>query len=63
MTDWAGHVIKIEDISAPEALAVAFMFGNRNKFPVNVMAVSDVELLFIDKPDFLKLLMKIMHCW
>jgi CRP-like cAMP-binding protein len=58
MTDWAGHVIKIEDISAPEALAVAFMFGNRNKFPVNVMAVSDVELLFIDKPDFLKLLMK-----
>ena len=58
MTDYAGHVIKIEDISAPEALAVAFMFGNRNKFPVNVMAVSDVELLFIDKPDFLKLLMK-----
>jgi CRP/FNR family transcriptional regulator, dissimilatory nitrate respiration regulator len=58
MTDYAGHMIKIEDISAPEALAVAFMFGNRNKFPVNVAAVSDVEMLLIGKPDFLKLLMR-----
>jgi CRP/FNR family transcriptional regulator, dissimilatory nitrate respiration regulator len=58
MTDYAGHIIKIEDISAPEALAVAFLFGNRNKFPVNVIAVSDVELLLIGKRDFLKLLMK-----
>ena len=57
MMDYAGHIIKIEDISAPEALAVAFLFGNRNKLPVNVIAVSDVELLLIGKPDFLKLLM------
>jgi CRP-like cAMP-binding protein len=58
MSDYAGHIIKIEDISAPEALAVAFMFGNRNRFPVNVIAVTDGELLLIEKPDFLKLLMK-----
>jgi CRP/FNR family transcriptional regulator, dissimilatory nitrate respiration regulator len=56
MMDYAGHVIKIEDISAPEALAVAFIFGNRNKFPVNVIALSDVELLLIGKPHLLKLL-------
>lgn len=58
MSDYAGRVIKIEDIPAPGAIAPAFMFGNRNRFPVNVIAVSDVELLLIDKPDFLKLLMK-----
>jgi CRP-like cAMP-binding protein len=57
MVDYAGRVIKIEDIPAPGALASAFIFGNRNKFPVNVIAVTDAELLSIEKPDFLKLLM------
>ena len=57
MVDYAGHVIKIEDIPAPGALAPAFIFGNRNSFPVNVIAVSPVELLLIGKSDFLKLLM------
>lgn len=58
MVDYEGRVIKIEDIPAPGALASAFMFGSRNWFPVNVIAVSDGELLIIEKPDFLKLLMK-----
>jgi CRP-like cAMP-binding protein len=58
MVDYAGRVIKIEDIPAPDALASAFIFGNRNRFPVNVIAVSDAELLFIEKADFLKMLMK-----
>ena len=58
MVDYAGRVIKIEDIPAPGALASAFMFGNRNRFPVNVIAVSEGELLLIDKQDFLRLLMK-----
>jgi CRP/FNR family transcriptional regulator, dissimilatory nitrate respiration regulator len=57
MVDYAGRVIKIEDIPAPGALAAAFVFGNRNRFPVNVVAVTDVELLSIEKADFLKLLM------
>jgi CRP/FNR family transcriptional regulator, dissimilatory nitrate respiration regulator len=57
MVDDAGRVIKIEDIPAPGALAAAFLFGNRNRFPVNVVAKSDGELLSIDKADFLKLLM------
>jgi CRP/FNR family transcriptional regulator, dissimilatory nitrate respiration regulator len=56
MVDYAGRVIKIEDIPAPGALASAFMFGNRNTFPVNVVAISDTELLVIEKTDFLKLL-------
>jgi CRP-like cAMP-binding protein len=58
MVDFAGRVIKIEDIPAPGALAAAFMFGKRNTFPVNVISVSDGELLLIEKQDFLTLLMK-----
>jgi CRP/FNR family transcriptional regulator, dissimilatory nitrate respiration regulator len=58
MVDDAGRVIKIEDIPAPGALATAFIFGNRNRFPVNVVAISEVEILSIEKPDFLKLLMR-----
>ena len=58
MVDYAGRVIKIEDIPAPGALASAFMFGNHNRFPVNVIAVSDGELLLIEKRDFLNLLKK-----
>ena len=57
MVDDAGRVIKIEDIPAPGALATAFIFGNRNRFPVNVIAISDGEILSIEKPDFFKLLM------
>jgi CRP/FNR family transcriptional regulator, dissimilatory nitrate respiration regulator len=57
MVDYAGRVIRIEDIPAPGALASAFVFGNRNLFPVNVMAVTGGELLIIEKEDFLKLLM------
>ena len=39
MVDYAGRIIKIEDIPAPGALASAFMFGNRNRFPVNVITI------------------------
>ncbi len=58
MIDFAGKVIKIEDIPAPGALASAFMFGHKNRFPVNVIAVTDALLLSIEKHDFLMLLMK-----
>lgn len=57
MVDYAGKVIKIEDIPAPGALASAFLFGNKNVFPVNIIAISDTELVVIEKSDFLPLLM------
>jgi CRP/FNR family transcriptional regulator, dissimilatory nitrate respiration regulator len=57
MTDETGRVIKIEDIPAPGALAAAFIFGNRNRFPVNVVSVTECAILCIDRSDFLKLLM------
>ena len=58
MVDDTGRVIKIEDIPAPGAVATAFIFGNRNRFPVNVVAISDGEIMSIEKTDFLKLLMR-----
>jgi CRP-like cAMP-binding protein len=58
MVDYAGRVIKIEDIPAPGTLASAFIFGSRNRFPVNVIAISDGEILVIERNDFLTLLMK-----
>ncbi|HOW09350.1 MAG TPA: Crp/Fnr family transcriptional regulator [Bacteroidales bacterium] len=56
MTDFAGRVIKIEDIPAPGALASAFIFGSKNTFPVNVVAITDTRLLIIEKSDFLRFL-------
>jgi len=56
MIDFAGKVIKIEEIPASGALASAFMFGIKNRFPVNVVAMTDVSLLIIDKAGFLKLM-------
>jgi CRP-like cAMP-binding protein len=56
MVDFSGRIIKIEDIPAPGAIASAFIFGSRNRFPVNVVAISDTKLMTIDKPDFLKFL-------
>jgi CRP/FNR family transcriptional regulator, dissimilatory nitrate respiration regulator len=57
MVDYSGRVIKIEDIPAPGALAAAFLFGSRNNFPVNVITISETELLIIEKSEFLKMLM------
>jgi CRP-like cAMP-binding protein len=56
MVDFSGRVIKIEEIPASGALASAFIFGSWNRFPVNVVAISDTRILTIEKPDFLKFL-------
>lgn len=56
MTDYAGKVVKIEDIPAPGALAAAFIFGRNNRFPVNVIAATDAGLFIISKDGLLKIL-------
>lgn len=56
MIDYSGKTIKIEDIHAPKPIAIAFIFGKNNKFPVNVESVNDVELLVLNKKEFLKLM-------
>lgn len=56
MIDYSGKTIKIEDVEAPKPLAAAFLFGKENKFPVTVTANSDVKILSVPVPEFLKLL-------
>lgn len=56
MIDYSGKTIKIEDIEAPRAIASAFLFGRTNKYPVNIVANSNVKLLLIPKDSVLKLL-------
>lgn len=56
MTDFSGHIIKIEDVPAPKPLAGAFLFGNENRFPVDVLANEPVKVLVIYREEFLKLL-------
>lgn len=57
MVDYTGKVIKIEDIIPPRSLAPAFLFGKRNRYPVNITAAAgEVEILSIPKDRFLLML-------
>lgn len=58
MIDYTGKTIRIEDIEAPRPLASAFLFGNDRHFPVTVIANTEVELLYIPRDEFLKLMQK-----
>ena len=55
MLDFLGKVVKIDDISAPNAAASAFVFGNKNLLPVDVIATSDCKMLYLPKESILKL--------
>ncbi len=58
MADYSGKTIKIEDIEAPRPLATAFLFGQKNRFPVTVIANEKVSLLCIERTEFLKMLQR-----
>ena len=49
MTDFSGKTIKIEDIGVPRPLAAGFIFGNNNRFPVDIIANESSELLILPK--------------
>lgn len=56
MTDPSGKVVKVEDIEAPSPLAILFLFGIDNRFPVQATAREDVSALVIPKQSVLKML-------
>lgn len=56
MNDPSGKVVKVEDIYAPNPLAILFLFGKENRFPVQVTARENVEALVISQQSVLKLL-------
>ncbi len=55
MSDYFGRVVKIEDINAPAMLASAFIFGNENKYPVDIIANESSIILFIPKESLLNI--------
>ncbi len=55
MMDYSGKTIKIEDIDPPRPLAIAFLFGQSNTFPVNIVTNVDSEILAIPKEYVIKL--------
>ena len=56
MADASAKVVKVEDIYSPNPLAVLFLFGKNNRFPVQVTAQENVSALVIPKPSILKML-------
>lgn len=61
MTDPSGKVVKVEDISAPSPLAILFLFGVNNRFPVQATAREDVTALVIPKSSVLMMLQMNEH--
>ena len=55
MIDYSGRLIKIEDIAAPRAVAPLFLFGEENRFPVEVTANEPTEVIEIPKASVLEL--------
>lgn len=55
MMDFEGKVLRVEQRSAPETVAIAFIFGNNNRLPVTITAVEETRLLFIPRDDLVKL--------
>ncbi|NDV59850.1 Crp/Fnr family transcriptional regulator [Bacteroides sp. 519] len=58
MTDPTGKIIKVEDIHAPNPLAILFLFGDNNRFPVQATANEEVTALIIPRSSVLKMLME-----
>ena len=52
-----GSLLGIEIITAPRPLAPAFLFSDNNHFPVDVIALEDVEIMRIPKDEILRLMM------
>ena len=50
MIDYSGRLIKVEDIAAPRALAPLFLFGEDNRYPVEVTANELTEVIELPKP-------------
>lgn len=50
----SGTVMNIETIQAPNPLASAFLFAENNRFPVDVIALEDCEVMIIPKESVMK---------
>ena len=51
-----GNIIKIEELVPSSVIASAFIFGKNNSFPVDLITKNEVDILFVERKEFLKLL-------
>ena len=58
MIDYSGRLIKVEDIAAPRAFAPLFLFGEENRYPVEVTANEPTEVIELPKSSVLSLFRK-----
>ena len=58
MSDYSGRLIKVEDIAAPRAIAPLFLFGEENRYPVEVTANEPTEVIELPKSSVLSLFRK-----
>ncbi len=56
MSDSSGKIVKVEDIKAPNPLAILFLFGHENRFPVQATATEDSTAIVIPKHVVLQML-------
>lgn len=56
MVDLDGKAVQVESISAPRPIAPAFIFGKKNRFPVDVVTEKDVIILSIPKTSLIRLI-------
>ena len=56
MTDAAGRIAKVEDIEAPSPLAILFLFGADNRFPVQAIAREQTTAAIIPRSSVLRML-------
>ena len=58
MIDYSGRLIKVKDIAAPRAIAPLFLFGEENRYPVEVTANEPTEVIELPKSSVLSLFRK-----
>ena len=58
MIDYSGRLIKVADIAAPRAIAPLFLFGEENRYPVEVTANEPTEVIELPKSSVLSLFRK-----
>lgn len=54
MISESGLTLSVEEITAPYPLAAAFLFADENRFPVDVIALEECEVILIGKDEIEK---------
>ena len=52
----SGEVVQVEEIAAPSPLAILFLFGHENRFPVQVTATEAGEAIVIPRREVVRML-------